>query len=89
MISAMGPTYMWFQWQALRELAEEFGLGSQAADEAILKMVMGAAECLLAHGRDPDNVIDMVPVKPLQPDEEVFRSAYATRLVALYQKLKS
>lgn len=87
-ISAMGPTYMWFQWQTLRELAEEFGLSSEAADEAILKMVVGAADCLLAHGRDPACVIDMVPVKPLQPEEEAFRSAYATRLGALYQKLK-
>ena len=88
-LSAMGPTYMWFQWEKLRELAADFGLSSEAADDAILKMVVGAAECLLAYRKDPAGVIDMVPVKPLQPEEESFCLAYSTRLGALYQKLKS
>lgn len=87
-LSAMGPTYLWFQWQALRELAADFGLGAADADRAILHMVNGSAECLLAAGRDPGKVMDMVPVKPLKDDEAVIVEAYRTRLAGLYAKIK-
>lgn len=87
-VSAMGPTYMWFQWQVLRDLAAGFGLTRKMADEALLATIAGSAELLLATGRDPEQVMDTIPVKPMQPDEEVFRTAYSTRLTALYEKLK-
>jgi pyrroline-5-carboxylate reductase len=89
LISGMGPTYMWFQWQALRELAVNFGLKSAAADTAILKMVQGAAECLLAAGRDPLKTMDMIPVKPLKDDEPAFVAAYKAKLTGLYEKIKT
>jgi pyrroline-5-carboxylate reductase len=87
-VSAMGPTYMWFQWQILRDLAVSFSLSREAADKALLATIAGSAELLLAHGRDPERVMDMIPVKPMQADEEAFRSAYTNRLTALYEKLK-
>ena len=86
-ISAMGPTYLWFQLQTLRELAHEFGLSAQAADEAILATVKGAAECLLATGWTPDEVMDMIPVKPLAEHEETIKEAYRGKLSALFKKL--
>lgn len=89
MISAMGPTYMWFQWQTLRELARNFGLDAAAADQAILKMVKGAAECLLAGGRDQAEVMDMIPVKPLKDDEASITEAYRAKLTGLYEKIKA
>jgi pyrroline-5-carboxylate reductase len=88
MISAMGPTYMWFQWQTLRELGVSFGLDAAAAERAILKTVKGAAECLLAGGRDPAKVMDMIPVKPLKDDEATIVAAYKAKLTGLYDKIK-
>jgi hypothetical protein len=35
----------------------------------------------------PEEVIDLIPVRPLQNDEETIASAYRTRLTAIYQKL--
>jgi len=32
--------------------------------------------------------MDLVPVKPMQDDEEVIRTAYNNRLTGIYQKLK-
>ncbi len=32
-VTAMGPTYLWFQWQELRNLAESFGMTSAEADD--------------------------------------------------------
>src|SRR5512142_2335006 len=42
-ITAMGPTYFWFQLQAVRELAQEFGLDAAAAPAAVKAMITGAA----------------------------------------------
>lgn len=89
MVSAMGPTYMWFQWQALRELATSFGLDTVAADRAIFLMIEGAAECLLASGREPTAVMDMIPVKPLKDDEPALVAAYRAKLTGLYDKIKA
>ena len=86
-ISAMGPTYLWFQFQTLRELAGDFGLSPQAADEAILATVKGAAECLLSTGWTPDEVMDMIPVKPLAEHEQAIKEAYVGKLGALFTKL--
>ncbi|MRR39537.1 pyrroline-5-carboxylate reductase, partial [bacterium] len=47
-IAAMGPTYFWFQWQALAELAQSFGLTGPAAGEAVAKMVNGAVDTMFA-----------------------------------------
>jgi pyrroline-5-carboxylate reductase len=89
MISAMGPTYMWFQWQTLRELGVSFGLDKAAAERAILKTVKGAAECLLAGGCDPAKVMDMISVKPLKDDEATIVAAYKAKLTGLYDKIKA
>ncbi len=88
-LSAMGPTYYWFQWQALRELGVEFGLSPQAAERAILRMVEGAAECLLGAGLEASSVMDMIPVKPFADLESGIRNAYRANLGAIYDKLKS
>ena len=89
LISGMGPTYMWFQWQVLRELGVSFGLKQDAADRAIIKMVEGAAECLLGSGIDPLKIMDMIPVKPLKDDEATVIAAYKAKLTGLYEKIKS
>ncbi len=88
-ITAMGPTYLWFQWQVLRQLAAGFGLGPAAADRALLKMIEGSAACLLAAGRDPAKVMDMIPVKPLKDEEAAWSAAYRAKLSGLYEKIKT
>ncbi|HNY70006.1 MAG TPA: NAD(P)-binding domain-containing protein [Syntrophorhabdus sp.] len=88
-IAAMGPTYFWFQWQTLSELARSFGLTDEAIREALAKMVKGAADTMFSSSLSPSEVMDLVPVKPLAEDEETIRSMYTTKLTALYGKLKS
>lgn len=89
LISAMGPTYLWFQMRELERLGIEFGLGAAAAREAVAAMVHGAATTLLESDLPADLVTDLVPVKPLGADEDAFVAAYRGRLVPLYQKLTS
>jgi pyrroline-5-carboxylate reductase len=84
----MGPTYLWFQFQQMQELGRAFGLSQPELDAGLSTMVMGAAKTYFASALSPEEVIDLVPVKPLHDDEEVVRRAYQTRLSAIYQKLK-
>jgi pyrroline-5-carboxylate reductase len=88
-VSAMGPTYLWFQLQAIRELAREFGLDRQAADDAVEGMVQGATATLLRSGLAPPEVMDLVPVRPLADDEPAIRAALETRLRAVHTRLRS
>lgn len=86
-LAAMGPTYFWFQWQALRELARSFGLSAEAADRALRAMLDGAIRTLFDAGLTPEQVLDLVPVKPLAEAEPRILQAYTDTLPGLYAKL--
>lgn len=88
-ITAMGPTYFWFQWQTLRELAMKFGLSRTESDNALKSMIFGAAEYFFESEIAPEKIIDTVPVKPLAEDEGAIKSIYESRLNSLYEKLKN
>lgn len=88
-ISAMGPTYFWFQFHALEQLAESFGLARHEARQAIATMLHGAVDTLLASELPPEVVMDLVPVRPLADDEETITNMLATRLRAIHSKLNS
>jgi pyrroline-5-carboxylate reductase len=87
-LSAMGPTYLWFQLQALREVAASFGLGDAEITPALKRMVCGGTRTLLESGLTPAEVMDLVPVKPLAEMEPQVTDMYRTRLPAIYQKIK-
>jgi pyrroline-5-carboxylate reductase len=88
-VIAMGPTYLWFQLEELRTMAESFGLSAEEAHEGLKEMVQGAAQTLFESGMSPGEVMDLIPVKPLAEDEAAIRAAYRARLEPLYRKLKS
>jgi pyrroline-5-carboxylate reductase len=88
LLTAMGPTYLWFQLQALREVAAGFGLSDVEITPALKRMVCGAARTLLESGFTPAEVMDLIPVKPLAEMEPQVAEMYRTRLPAIYQKIK-
>jgi pyrroline-5-carboxylate reductase len=87
LISAMGPTYLWFQLDLLRQMAIEFGLSEAAARQAVAAMVHGAVATLLESDLSAQQVLDLVPVKPLAADEATIVELYRRRLAPLYAKL--
>jgi pyrroline-5-carboxylate reductase len=86
-VSAMGPTYLWFQLYELQTLAESFGIPRDDAVAAIKHMVTGAADVMTDAGLSPAQVMDLIPVKPLAEDEAVIKEIYQKKLSGLYQKL--
>ena len=87
LLVAMGPTYLWFQLEELRRLGREFGLAPAELDRALPAMVEGAVRTLFGSGLDRDEVLDLVPVRPLAADEESIRALYADRLPPLFERL--
>jgi pyrroline-5-carboxylate reductase len=87
-ISAMAPTYFWFQWKKLVELGIEFGMGHYEAREAVLQAMYGSLETFFNSALLPDEVEDLVPVKPIGKHEKEIETIYENCLRDLYQKLK-
>ena len=88
LLTGMGPTYLWFQLQALREVAGGFGLSDADIAPALKRMVCGATRTLVESGLSPAEVMDLIPVKPLAEMEAQVTELYRTRLPALYEKIK-
>jgi pyrroline-5-carboxylate reductase len=63
-LAAMGPTYFWFQWQGLREIAAGLGLATGDADRALRAMLDGSVRTFFDSGLGAAQVLDLVPVKP-------------------------
>ena len=87
-LTAMGPTYFWFQWLELKDLALSFGLTEPDAKAGIMNMVIGAAKTLFESGLAEQSVLDLIPARPLGEDEPSIRAAYESRLRPLFDKLK-
>jgi pyrroline-5-carboxylate reductase len=88
-ISAMGPTYFWFQFEALRQQAESFGMTEEEAREAVVTMLHGAVDTLFSSGMSPSKVMDLVPVRPMADDESTIIEMQRKRLNAIHTKLHS
>jgi pyrroline-5-carboxylate reductase len=87
-LTGMGPTYFWYQWQALREVAGQMGLSADRADDALRHMLDGAQATLLQSGLPPAAVMDLVPVRPLEAIEASVSAAYRETLPALFAKIR-
>jgi pyrroline-5-carboxylate reductase len=88
-LSAMGPTYLWFQLYEMEEIGRSFGLSRSASREAVAMMAEGAIHTITRSDLSPGEVMDLVPVKPLGEDEPAIRGMYRSRLGGLYAKLKN
>ena len=86
-LTAMGPTYFWFQWLELQRLGKEFNLSNEEIKKSLIEMNLGASQLLFNSKYSADEVLDMIPVCPLQEEEETIRMSLNIRLSSLYSKL--
>jgi pyrroline-5-carboxylate reductase len=86
-LTAMGPTYFWYQFAELVRLGIDLGLDEESTRHALERMLHGGVEAFFGSGLMADEVIDLIPVKPLEATEDGVREAYRTRLRALHDKL--
>ncbi|GAB4342546.1 MAG: pyrroline-5-carboxylate reductase [Calditrichia bacterium] len=87
-LTGMGPTYFWFQFSEMLQLARQFGLKEPHAKEAIAEMLHGAVDTLFYSGLAREQVFDLIPSHPLKKHEDEIRKLLNERLTKLYGKLR-
>lgn len=86
-LTAMGPTYLWFQLYELKNIMREFGLDDAETENGIRKMAEGALKTMFS-GMMPEEVMDLVPVKPIGDVEEKIKETYRNKLLATFNRIK-
>lgn len=87
-ISAMLPTYFWFQWQELEMIGQKFGLSENESRESINQTLLASLDLMYKSGLKPEEVIDLIPVKPIGENESQIKEIYNLKLTGLYEKIK-
>ena len=88
LLSAMLPTYFWFQWSELEDIGTQFGLSDAECRESIYETLNAALNTMYRSGMCPDEIMDLIPVKPIAENEDQIKAIYHEKLTALWEKIK-
>lgn len=88
LLSAMLPTYFWFQWSELEKVGGQMGLSETECKEAIYETLNAALNTMYHSGMNPEEVMDLIPVKPIADSADQIKGIYQEKLMGLYQKIK-
>ena len=87
-MSAMLPTYFWFQWQELVEIGQKIGLSEKESNDSINDTLVASLNLMFKSGLTPQEVMDLIPVKPIGEHEAQISEIYKTKLIGLFDKIK-
>jgi pyrroline-5-carboxylate reductase len=87
-VSAMLPTYFWFQWNYLQEIGVMTGLTKDEAEAAVHQTLVAAVNLMYTSQLTPGEVMDLIPVKPIGEHEAQIVDIYQTKLIGLFEKIK-
>jgi pyrroline-5-carboxylate reductase len=87
-MSAMLPTYFWFQWNELTDIGFKTGLTEEEAKNSIYETTIASLNLMFKSGLTAANVMDLIPVKPIGEHEAQISEIYRTRLLTLFEKIK-
>lgn len=87
-LSAMLPTYFWFQWKELTKLGDPMGLTEEESQVAIQHTLQAAINLYFESGLTPEQVMDLIPVKPIGEHQAQITEIYQTKLMGLFEKIK-
>ena len=88
-LSAMLPTYFWFQMKELVDIGCGIGLTEEESRNSVRDSLIAAIKTFFDSGMQPDEVMDLIPVKPIGEYENQIVSCYKDKLIPLYDKIKS
>ncbi len=87
-VSAMLPTYFWFQWFEMEKISQEIGLTAEEAQKAVSSTLKKAWKLYYKSGLNPAQVMDLIPVKPIGENEPEIKEILESKLTGLYTKIK-
>ena len=87
-MSAMLPTYFWFQWKELAGIGVQTGLSEEESKRSIYETIIASLDLMYKSGLSASEVIDLIPVKPIGEHEPQIAEIYKTKLIGLFEKIK-
>jgi pyrroline-5-carboxylate reductase len=87
-ISAMLPTYFWFQWAKMEEIGIKTGLSREESRQILFETLRKSLLLFYESGLSYEAIIDLIPVKPIGDKEEEIKTIYESNLLGLFEKLK-
>lgn len=87
-VSAMLPTYFWFQWKYMEEIGVKTGLTESESEDAVHQTLLAAINLMYTSELTPEEVIDLIPVKPIGEHESQITGIYKSKLIGLFEKIK-
>lgn len=88
MVSAMLPTYFWFQWEEIQKLGLQMGLDETESKIAIYETLKAANNLFYNSELSSEEVMDLIPVKPIGEYEQEIKNILSTKLRGLFGKIK-
>lgn len=87
-LSAMLPTYFWFQMKELIMIGGQIGLTEDESINSVRDTLSAALKTYFYSGLQPDKVIDLIPIKPIGEHEQQIIEFYESKLLPLFDKIK-
>ena len=87
-ISAMLPTYFWFQWNEMQNLGMQMGLKEMESKQTVHQTLRAAIDLLYESELSYPEVTDLIPVKPIGDHEAQITDIYRSKLTGLFEKIK-
>jgi pyrroline-5-carboxylate reductase len=87
-MSAMLPTYFWFQWKELAEIGQKIGLSEKESNDSINDTLVASLKLMFKSGLTPQEVMDLIPVKPIGEHEVQISEIYRSKLISMFEKIK-
>jgi pyrroline-5-carboxylate reductase len=87
-MSAMLPTYFWFQWNELAAIGKKIGLSEKESKDSINDTLIASLNLMYKSGLTAQEVIDLIPVKPIGEHEPQIIEIFNTKLIGLFEKIK-
>lgn len=87
-VSAMLPTYFWFQWKEMEKIALKTGLSEEEARKTVSSTLKKALKLYYKSDLTPEQVMDLIPVKPIGENEPEIKNILDSKLTGLFEKIK-
>jgi pyrroline-5-carboxylate reductase len=88
LLSAMLPTYFWFQWDELCKIGLQMGLSEEESKASVRQTLVAAIDLMFNSGLSAEKVMDLIPVKPIGEHQAQITEILQAKLMGLFEKIK-
>jgi pyrroline-5-carboxylate reductase len=88
LLSAMLPTYFWFQWNELNKLGIQMGLSEEESKASVEQTLIAAIHLMFNSELSTEKMMDLIPVKPIGENQTQISEIYQSKLMGLFEKIK-